>query len=323
MMPKICLRCDWDGETNGSACPNCGVPLYVIGAPRKPKARNDPMEPSHPAEPSDEPQGERTSRTDSPESAAATFARSAGALVVAALVLMVLFDTWLTDEGTRQRSSASTRTTVEDSSADLPADAPSPSADGLGPIEGLPGGKACASRCRQELTVGGVPFSFRVPARGWEQFGDMSINKSIVGSQAAEAIIYWTTIPGDYANPCIDVFGMPFPRSVPQLANAVSTAPGTELVTGPADVTVGGRRAKHVQLVVRDDVGCDPGYFFIWHDMEAGALWPATEAGHTISAWVVDTRETPIVIGAVTTDRATAQLDEEIGMIVRSIRFDA
>jgi hypothetical protein len=202
------------------------------------------------------------------------------------------------------------------------ATAPPPStADGVGPIEYLPGSKSCDSSCRRELTIGGVPFSFRVPSRGWEAFGDISINKSIVGPQDAEAIIYWTTIPGDYANPCVDVLGMPVPRTVRELAAEMADAPGTELLAGPSTAYVGGRRGKHVALVVRQDVGCDPGYFFIWHDMEAGALWPATEVGDTLRLWVVNARETPIVIAALTSEQATRGLQREIGKIVRSIRF--
>jgi hypothetical protein len=30
---KACLRCDWEGETREAGCPNCGVPLYVVGSP--------------------------------------------------------------------------------------------------------------------------------------------------------------------------------------------------------------------------------------------------------------------------------------------------
>src|SRR3990172_7665558 len=32
MTLKTCLRCDWHGETKEPKCPNCGVPVYVIGA---------------------------------------------------------------------------------------------------------------------------------------------------------------------------------------------------------------------------------------------------------------------------------------------------
>jgi hypothetical protein len=326
IMAKVCLRCDWQGETKESGCPNCRVPLYVLGVAQpkaaRPPAPDDRPEPIHQAAPS------LTSRVDPPLSPRAdawyrTFEGSAGAFVVAALVLIVAFDTCLTSDRGVTNTSESPDTNFIDwfvppiSQLDLPAPPP-----GVGPVENLSGGNSCSPSCRHELTAGGVPFSFRVPTRGWEAFGDISINKSIVGPQDAEAIIYWTTIPGDYANPCVDVLGMPVPRTIEEIAAEVADAPGSELLAGPSNVTVGGQRGKHVALVVHEDLGCDPGYFFIWHDMEAGALWPATEVGDEISVWVVDTRGTPIVIAALTSEQATGPLYREIGLIVRSIRFE-
>jgi len=130
----------------------------------------------------------------------------------------------------------------------------------------------CASRLT--VTENGVRFSFRVPTRrpgGWERFssistdksagGPISLNKSIVGPQGAEAIIYWTSFPqGDYANPCVRLLSPSIGASAAKLATAVSRARGTKLVKGPSDVTLGGRPAKHVVLTVRKSVGCDPGF---------------------------------------------------------------
>jgi hypothetical protein len=326
MTAKVCLRCDWNGERKESACPNCGVPLYVIGAsakePPEPKARGDAGGPKDVAEPSIGPPLDSKSRSNARGTPTrATFTRSAGAFVVGALLLTVALDAWLRSNEGRTSPSAPTRTTVGDSLVRLATHPASPTAGGVGPIEDVPYGNSCSSRCWRELTVGGVQFSFRVPTRGWEAFGDISINKSMVGPPGAEAIIYWTTIPGDYANPCVDVLGMPVPRTVGELAAEMADAPGTELLAGPSTVNVGGRRGKHLALVVRQDVGCDPGYFFIWHDMEAGALWPATEVGDTLKLWVVDAFETPIVIAALTSEQATRGLRQEVGKIVRSIRF--
>jgi hypothetical protein len=327
MTAKVCLRCDWQGETKESACPNCGVLLYAPGATHLSTAgqagRDGRVEPIH------QPALSPTSRLDPPESprTGASSRRTIGStavFVIAALVLIVAFDALLRSDGATPTTPESADTNLGDlfaapiSQLDLPA-----LTAGVGPIEDLPGWNSCTRRCRRELTVGGVPLSFRVPTRGWEAFGDISINKSIVGPQGAEAIIYWTTIPGDYANPCVDVLGMPVPRTVRELASEVAEAPGTELLAGPANVIVGGKRGKHLAVVVREDLGCDPGFFFIWHDMEAGALWPATEVGHTISAWIVDTGHKPIFIAALTSEQASEQLHQEIGLIVRSIRFEA
>jgi hypothetical protein len=102
----------------------------------------------------------------------------------------------------------------------------------------------------------------------------------------------------------------------------VSTAPGTELVTGPSDVTIGGRAARHVVLAVRENVGCDPGFFYTWQDVEEGALWPMTSVGDTIRVWIVDVGGTRLFIEAETSKQAGSDLEQEIRQIVESIRFD-
>ena len=327
MTARVCLRCDWQGETKESTCQNCGVLLYVPGATQAkagaPRTRDDR------ADVNQQPTQSLTSRLDPPASprTGAASRRSTGsvaAFVISALVLIVAFDAVLRSDGANQTTPESPDTNLGDVFAAPIAELDVPAwPAGVGPIEDLPSWDSCSKRCRRELTVGGVPFSFRVPTRGWEAFGDISINKSIVGPQGAEAIIYWTTIPGDYANPCVDILGMPVPRTVRELASEVADAPGTELLAGPANVIVGGQRGKHLAVVVREDLGCDPGHFFIWHDVEGGALWPATEVGHTISVWIIDTGRKPIFIAALTSEQATEGLHQEIGVIVRSIRFEA
>ena len=179
----------------------------------------------------------------------------------------------------------------------------------------------------------GVRFSFRVPTVGWERFssittdksagGPISINRSETGPQGAEAIIFWTSFPaGEYADPCARVLSPRFGLSAADLAAAVSAAPGTELLTGPSNVTLGGRPAKHVVLTVRERVGCDPGFFYTWKDVFGGALWPKTGVGDTIRVWIVDVRGTRLFIEAETAKQASRDLEQEVQQIVESIRFE-
>ena len=93
-------------------------------------------------------------------------------------------------------------------------------------------------------------------------------------------------------------------------------------MTGPSDVTIGGRAAKHVVLAVRENVGCDPGFFYTWQDVEEGALWPMTSVGDTIRVWIVDMDGTRLFIEAETTQQAVGGLAEEVQQIVESIRFE-
>ena len=185
---------------------------------------------------------------------------------------------------------------------------------------------------RHAVTEMGVRFSFRVPV-GWERFssistdksagGPISINTSITGPQGAEAIIFWTSFPaGDYADPCARLLNPEVGSSAADLAAAVSTAPGTELVTGPSNVTVGGRPAKHVALTVREKVGCAPGFFYTWRDVYGGALWPKTRLDDTIRVWILDVHGTRLFIEAETAKGFSRDLEQEVQQIVESIRFE-
>ncbi|MET0559919.1 MAG: hypothetical protein ABW065_14835, partial [Solirubrobacterales bacterium] len=186
---------------------------------------------------------------------------------------------------------------------------------------------------RHTVTEEGVPFSFRVPTVGWERFssistdksagGPISINMSSTGPQGAEAIIFWTSFPdGDYADPCASLLSPPVGSSAADLAAAVSTAPGTELVTRPSNVTVGGRPAKYVALTVRENVGCDPGFFYTWRDVYGGALWPTTGVGDAIKVWIVDVHGARLFIEGETTKGFGRDLEQDVQQIVESIRFE-
>jgi hypothetical protein len=54
--------------------------------------------------------------------------------------------------------------------------------------------------------VADIRFSFRLPISGWEEHRRISVNKSTIGPQGAEGIVFWTSFPdGDRADPCASV----------------------------------------------------------------------------------------------------------------------
>ena len=147
----------------------------------------------------------------------------------------------------------------------------------------------------------------------------MSLNKSAVGPQDAEAIIYWTGYPrGDHADPCARVLSPRVGGSAADLAAAVSRAPGTTLVKGPSDVSLGGYPAKHVVLKVRENAGCDPGFFYSWRPFNLGAFWLTTDVGDKIRVWIIPVNGKRLFIAAAT---KAGGLEKEIQQIVESIRF--
>src|SRR2546422_1545271 len=306
MTLKTCLRCDWQGETKESGCPNCGErSLYLVGAPPSGEAGRPPGISFPQSDPS-------TPSTDAVGSSGRS-ARAALPFVLAASVLIVALGTLLKAHEERSAPAASSDALVQETRANDVS--PPPTVEGIGSIKPAHVG-------RNALTVDGVPLSFSVPTRGWERFGRISINKSTVGPQNAEAIIYWTIMSDNaYADPCGQWWGSPVGSVADWAANA-SRMRGTELVTGPSDVTVGGRPAKHVVFTVRDDVGCDPGFFYTWPEVMGGAFWGRTDVGDTIRVWLVKVGRKVLFIEGDTHKYARSDLEQEIQQIVRSIRFD-
>jgi hypothetical protein len=103
---------------------------------------------------------------------------------------------------------------------------------------------------RFAVTEQDIRFSFEAPP-SWERFrvaagkyprGQISVNKSEIGPQDAEAIIYWTSFPnGAYADRCADLLNSQIGPSAAALANAVARAPGTRRVKRPNRGAPGGR----------------------------------------------------------------------------------
>jgi hypothetical protein len=198
--------------------------------------------------------------------------------------------------------------------------APSPDALGTATIEPEP-----VSVGRQSFTVNGIPLSFGVPSDGWSRFGDLYISQSTVGSQAAEAIIFWTGIwRSASARACGQWWGNP-DASAAQIANNVSRGfPGTiALIEGPMEVAIGGYAAQHVAFVVLSDVdSCDPGFFHSWDAVNVGDFWAGIEVGDTVRIWLVEVGGEILYIEADTHENAGADVKEEIDRVVASMEFD-
>lgn len=215
----------------------------------------------------------------------------------------------------------------------LPSPSPSPteSTGSMSPVSTSPD----SPDLPHSLTVDGVSFSFRLPTprvgHGWEPSGSLLVSKSIAGPQGAEAVVFWAGFPdGTDADPCINA---PFEQwSATEAVDFIASAPGTALVTAPQDLIVGGYPAKHVVVVVREDAGCDPGFFYNWKAQTGGAMWAETVPGDRISVWLVQVGARLLFIagethqdlgpGVAITDSGRALLEQEIQQIVDSIQFE-
>ena len=196
---------------------------------------------------------------------------------------------------------------------------PAPSPPGLFPVSMGPDGDLRIGR--HAASVDGVPFSFEVATPGWEPQGGFSINRSSREPQGAETTLRWTSFPRSrYVEQCPALLSGSGTATVAGLANALATAPGVDVLSGPSDATVGGLAARRVVLMVRTDVGCDPGYFTTYAPQTGGAMWTTTNPGDTILVWIVDVGGTLLLIeGEVHADAPS--LVDDIDQIVQSMQF--
>jgi hypothetical protein len=179
---------------------------------------------------------------------------------------------------------------------------------------------------RHTLTEDGTVFSIQVPD-GWSSSGLNCSGCTTDGGwlqrgpdDSTDPGSVWApvwSVDGVVADPCTRTAG-PIVQSATELADAVASLPGTDLVTTPEDVTVGGHPAKHLVIKVRDDVECSP--FYMWG--VRGIFRFATALGETNRVWIVDVDGTRFWFEAETFEGASPELEQEIQDMVDSIQFE-
>lgn len=198
----------------------------------------------------------------------------------------------------------------------LPSPSPSPTA-AFPPAGNLETGQ------RHAIELGGVPFTFTVPTSGWVSNGTFSIDRSVGVGPDGAGFILWTDTPlGVFADPCAGTKGPSLGVSVADLAAAVAAVPGTDLVSGPTDVTVDGYPAKQVVLTIRDDLGCAAQDFYLWYGPGPSNARYATAMGSTIRTWIIDVDGKLVWIDGETYEGAGPGPAQEIQQIIDSIQFE-
>ena len=185
---------------------------------------------------------------------------------------------------------------------------------------------------RHTLRQNGINFSIEVTTEGWESSGVAvapdggSMLKDIRGSDAGIWMLFWS-IDGVYSDPCGSVPGPRLSPSAADLADAVASLPGTELVAGPSDVIVGGRPAKHVVIAIPEDIPCGPSQFLLWYDdvrcadANLCSRWAST-INEVLRVWIIELDGTHIWIEAETYRGAGPEIEQEIQQIIDSIQFE-
>jgi hypothetical protein len=183
---------------------------------------------------------------------------------------------------------------------------------------------------RQRFSEDEIVFSFAVPD-GWSSSGFECagcagpggwLTRGVEGTPTGAWLLIWS-VDGVSSDPC-GVGAAPVAASAVELADAVAALPGTDVVTAPEDVTVGGRPAKHVVITVPDDIDCAPRQFDMWYVGNADFhvfRW-ATALKQTNRVWILDVDGKHFWFEVETYDGASPELEQEIQEIVDSIQFE-
>jgi hypothetical protein len=239
-----------------------------------------------------------------------TFAKFAMAATAVLVVALVGYNLLPSDPGRGGTPTFSPSPSI--SLAPTPVPSPSPSDLAFfsaGPIEAG----------RHSIILSGKSLSVDMGS-GWFSNGRFRI---FTGSGQA-AFIMWTEPPTNvYGDPCAQTPLDPPAGDTPaELAAAVASIPGTDPVSGPSDVTVGGHPGQLVTIRIRDDIDCAPEQFSLWYSQDpATGRWPDA-LGDTINVWIIDVDGTIVWIDASWATTTTPALHEEMRQIVDSIQFE-
>ena len=203
------------------------------------------------------------------------------------------------------------------------------------PNSSLPPNPAQAFPPAGELAIGrhsmireGVRFSIDVAAPGWRSQQGFEFIKGTEGQSDGAGLLFWSTTPDNvYADPCAHTPLTPAPGpEIASLASAVSRIPGTQLVSGPTDLTVDGQPVKRTVITIPEDIDCE-GVLRLWYDdgmgSEAGRF--PTVLPSTMRVWMIDVDGTTVWIDGETYDNpedTSPTLERELQQMIESIVFE-
>jgi hypothetical protein len=173
---------------------------------------------------------------------------------------------------------------------------------------------------RHPMVLSGKPLTIDWPA-GWISNGEFRVH-TVSGSAA---FIFWTNAPTNvYEDPCANAPLDPPAGSGPaELAAAVGSIPGTDLIAEPSDLSIGGQPAKLVTIRIREaaEIDCANDEFSLWYSEDpATGRWPDA-FGETINVWIIDVDGTTVWIDGAAGPSTTPELQETMRQIVDSIEF--
>jgi hypothetical protein len=250
--------------------------------------------------------------------------------VAAALVLALAYVVLVRPNvGQQTEPTPSPSATASDPGAGAAASSEAPSEE---PARFAPAGQLEAGE-RYDLTLDGVPATIAVPTSKWGSNGQFLL-WVVAGEYAGEYferahMFFWPELSpaGVFADPCAGEASPPAGPTAADLAAAIAALPGTELLSGPSDVTIDGRAGKFVEILVPADIPCSPGTFLLWYYLgcptEAECARYASWKDSIIRVWVIELDDgARAVVEAERIAGGNPAIDQEVDDIVNSIDFE-
>jgi hypothetical protein len=180
---------------------------------------------------------------------------------------------------------------------------------------------------RFAATVAGVRLTFDISTPGWHPsaMSGQYDGGVIRGPDFEDSFGFWSpnVVMSD---PCDSESGRPVGPTAADLATAIASIPGVDVVA-PTNATVDGHKAKYLEVTVPADLVCpgsdDQTAVTLWRfgDLHSG-MGHAFGPGHRILVWIVDVDGARIFIEANMSPIDVTVTVRDIREIVDSIRFE-
>jgi len=197
-----------------------------------------------------------------------------------------------------------------------------------------PGTRYHASR---RSDTGSVDFSFVIPTSGWSYDGSFELIGHPDSPQDTTVWFYLTSsmysdampiTPAVFDDPCAHDAFQTFDASLAGQAEALVSIPGTEVLSGPGEVTIDARLGQYAAIAFPAELGCANSDFWLLFNASCGTpkidcsnypTWP----GESLREWLIDVNEEIFNIRVQVRDPAAgAELETEIQLLVDSIEFE-
>jgi hypothetical protein len=177
---------------------------------------------------------------------------------------------------------------------------------------------------RYPMNIEGIPMTFEIATNGWSSNGDFGFEKPPFSDPVGAAFIVWEDdADGIFSDPCAETRAPAVGPAALELAEAIASVPGVEVVTAPREISVDGRPGVEVAIRIPDELPCPPDQYYLWYDETiAGNARYATDYGMTIRVWIIEENGHRIQLDGETYAGAKAAIRNELDAIVRSIRFE-